>query len=166
MQDPLYHFTRTYPITSPISDLSYFLNSDMGCVYFLHSPASGLTKIGRADRLIARIRSIQSMNGETLTLIGIVFRPFAFTRGRPPEHDIERFLHDQYSEHRRHGEWFDLPDPKEVLLAVEKCIVVDLGCPVPVFTQLEKSFRKYEEWKVKDMKERRVAPIPRQARSA
>lgn len=65
-----------------------------GAVYFL--AAGDLVKIGYTVNLTYRLRDLRSTSPVELTLLGTV--PGAKYR--------EKELHKQFSEYRRHGEWF------------------------------------------------------------
>lgn len=63
-------------------------------VYFI--AGGGLIKIGVANDVRARFNSIRTMSPAPLTLLG-------FTSGSVA---LERELHERFSQHRQHGEWF------------------------------------------------------------
>ena len=78
-------------------------------VYFIHNKCTGLIKIGTSNDPLRRCRSISS-NFKTnfgiddcITLLGIKFVPSG--KGEI----AEKLYHDRFSEHRKHGEWFDIP---------------------------------------------------------
>ena len=69
--------------------------------YLIEAEGTGLVKIGKATNVDLRYRQLQRMNAARLEVFG------AF------EGDVEAYLHSQFSEHRRHGEWFYAPPIKE-----------------------------------------------------
>jgi hypothetical protein len=68
--------------------------------YVVRSPRTGLAKIGMSESPIKRLTEIQIVNAEHLSLEALVHGAW-----------IEGALHDALAEHRRHGEWFDVPCP-------------------------------------------------------
>lgn len=73
-------------------------------IYVLRCRSTGFVKIGVTCRLENRIKSIQTMCPTTLDLFR-VFTVFESVSIRS-----EKFLHAKFSEYRKHGEWFDLPE--------------------------------------------------------
>ncbi len=73
---------------------------DGGGVYFLLSPAIGLTKVGKAGNFRQRIPSIQSMNPEDLAISAVVPCAEAAT--------CEFWFHRHFNRQRVRFEWFRL----------------------------------------------------------
>ena len=69
-----------------------------GFVYIVSD--GNAVKIGRTDRLEARLHDLGNMNSRQLILLQAIETDFSI--------DCERYLHDHFSEYRLHGEWFDL----------------------------------------------------------
>jgi hypothetical protein len=69
-----------------------------GWVYFL--AGAGLIKIGWARDVRLRVREVQAMSPVELELVHQVLGSM----------DLETRLHRHFRGHRRHGEWFALPD--------------------------------------------------------
>ncbi|PHN54795.1 hypothetical protein AO286_19120 [Pseudomonas syringae] len=65
------------------------------CTYILKHPLTGLIKIGRTADVQGRIKSLQTGAGAILSTLAIIHE------------DVERELHQRFSELRRHGEWFE-----------------------------------------------------------
>jgi hypothetical protein len=65
-------------------------------VYFVRARTTGLVKIGCTSNLDGRVKELKSMSGDVLDLLGT--EPGGIAR--------ERELHRQFSDHRKHGEWF------------------------------------------------------------
>lgn len=66
-----------------------------GVVYFIE--AAGLIKIGSTSNMASRFRGIRGSSPVPVNLIGVI----------PGGNPLEGILHARFSEHRRHGEWFD-----------------------------------------------------------
>lgn len=69
-----------------------------GLVYFVRATTVGLIKIGKADCVHTRFRTLRTHSPDTLQLLGCVASDDAS--------GLERRLHVQFAEHRSHGEWF------------------------------------------------------------
>ena len=65
-------------------------------VYFVLAPSVGLVKIGRTKFIKDRFFSLQMQSPVPLELLKTV-------RGGPLD---ERQMHERFSQHRVHGEWF------------------------------------------------------------
>lgn len=72
-------------------------------VYFVRAETLRLIKIGIAKDLDSRISGLQTASPDRLALMGII-RP-----SEDPKY-LEARLHNKFSDHRAHGEWFH-PDP-------------------------------------------------------
>lgn len=72
-------------------------------VYFVRAHVVGYIKIGKADCVHTRFRTLKSQSPDTLILMGAIQTRDA-TR-------LERSLHKHFAQHRVHGEWFR-PDPE------------------------------------------------------
>ena len=73
---------------------------------YLMKDGNGFYKIGKSKNPIARESTLQSEN-PTITLIAVC------------SEDIEKHLHEQYSEKRKRGEWFSLTE-EDVSLLIEQ----------------------------------------------
>lgn len=80
---------------------------DPSAIYFVAAQNSGLIKIGVACDPVSRLRDLQVGSPERLRLLAV-------TPGTAAD---ERALHQRFSAHREHGEWFR-PAP-EVLALIE-----------------------------------------------
>lgn len=67
-------------------------------LYFIRAD-NGLMKIGRTKNLPRRLRDLQAASPLRLNVILVL----------AGSSEIEAAWHRGYAEHRRHGEWFDLP---------------------------------------------------------
>lgn len=65
-------------------------------VYFIQCQTTGLVKIGRSQDPIKRLRNLSTSSPTPLKMI-------SYGKALP---NHERELHDQFAEHRSHGEWF------------------------------------------------------------
>lgn len=74
-------------------------NDDVGYVYILACPSTGLMKIGRAADVVDRVCAIARMSGARLELVSIMSDPG----------NLEAHLHRRFAKYRKHGEWFALP---------------------------------------------------------
>lgn len=68
-------------------------------VYFIRVP-SGITKIGCTTNLENRIKGIQGMCSEPLTLLGTI--------ETPEQYKVEESLHEYFTDKQVHGEWYDV----------------------------------------------------------
>lgn len=73
---------------------------------YLMKDGNGFYKIGKSKNPIARESTLQSEN-PTITLIAVC------------SEDIEKHLHEQYSEKRKRGEWFNLTE-EDISLLIEQ----------------------------------------------
>lgn len=71
------------------------------CVYFVQAADGGLIKIGIANDLRSRLKSLQAQCPVPLRCLAAL----------PGYRELEIELHDRFSAHRRHGEWFE-PAPE------------------------------------------------------
>lgn len=69
-------------------------------VYLIGSSESPLVKIGTAQDVAARLRTLQNSSPTPLRLL------WQTEGGR----GLEAALHEQFAEYRQHGEWFNLQD--------------------------------------------------------
>lgn len=71
-------------------------SQDLQCVktYIVHSPASGLIKIGKSKDVVSRIRSLETGAGAKLSVLAVL------------DGDCESELHVKFAAIRRFGEWF------------------------------------------------------------
>jgi hypothetical protein len=67
-------------------------------VYFIRAVTVGLIKIGKADCVHTRFRTLRANSPDTLQLLGCI----ASENGN----GLERELHKRFAEHQSHGEWF------------------------------------------------------------
>ena len=67
-----------------------------GFLYFIRQGTTGLVKIGHSHDPDARLRELQTSNGESLVLLG----------SRPGTRADEAELHEVYADLRVRGEWF------------------------------------------------------------
>lgn len=79
-------------------------------VYFLQSVNDGLIKIGKAINTNVRSRGIAAMNSGPVVLLASID---GYTR-------VERFMHQKFSEHRVHHEWFRPNDELSELIGRAK----------------------------------------------
>jgi Meiotically up-regulated gene 113 len=100
-EDGVETFQKTFlaHANTPRSHAERMLKSlDVGCVYIIKSPSSGLMKIGKSRKLFQRMKTLEVSCGEKLELvlsIETLHKSF-----------IEKTLHDHYAEYRKAGEWF------------------------------------------------------------
>ena len=67
------------------------------CVYFIYAAAANLVKIGTTDgNAESRMRQIATMSPVALYVVGSI----------PGDHKVEKDLHRQFKNYRKHGEWF------------------------------------------------------------
>jgi hypothetical protein len=71
-------------------------------VYFIRG--AGLTKIGTSATVAQRLANIQACSPVDLELVRFEPLPAGVRRW------VETELHEAFHEHRRRGEWFELPD--------------------------------------------------------
>ncbi|MGA9381163.1 MAG: GIY-YIG nuclease family protein [Phormidium sp.] len=62
---------------------------------------SNLYKIGRTTNIDRRLRQLQTMNSQPLTIVKLIRCHDAIA--------TETTLHQKFKLHRRQGEWFELP---------------------------------------------------------
>ena len=74
--------------------------------YLIKDTATGLIKIGKAINVNNRLQSLQCGSASKLNVVHVF------------DADIERVLHLEFKESRKHGEWFNV-DPDAVLSFVE-----------------------------------------------
>lgn len=79
-------------------------------VYFIRATTVGLIKIGKADCVHTRFRTIRNMSPDTLQIMGCVHSEDGSA--------LERHLHERFASDRSHGEWFK-PSP-ELLQFIEE----------------------------------------------
>lgn len=85
-----------------------------GYVYFIQAFSGGPIKIGYSENPKARLASIQTSHYERLDLVGVV----------RAERRLEQRLHEDLSEWRLSGEWFEDSGPV--------CLVIEaLTAPAP-----------------------------------
>lgn len=77
-------------------------NDDFAGVYLLMSPATNLIKIGKSQRVRARLRSLMTGNPDE--------RASAFAIPADNPDALEARLHAEYADRRRCGEWFVISD--------------------------------------------------------
>lgn len=72
-----------------------------GCVYFLRR-SDGATKIGYTRKLEERLKRLNELAGERLTIVRII----------KVDHPVvaEKSAHDRFDKYRIQGEWFKLTD--------------------------------------------------------
>jgi Meiotically Up-regulated Gene 113 (MUG113) protein len=66
-------------------------------VYFIRRPSDGRIKIGYTNNVRNRLNDLRGQHGERLEILA----------REPGGKSRESVLHNQFSEHRRRGEWFD-----------------------------------------------------------
>lgn len=151
MQNPLYSFSKKYNID--YETLLAFFQFYRGGVYFLTSGSTGLTKIGRTVSLSQRIGDIQRMNAEHLVVSGVVARGYSLTElyhgiESDPLVEIEASYHLEYSEFRKHGEWFALEDVVSAITnPPTKVLSVVINAPCLEFSNLYNEYDKYRKYK-------------------
>ena len=69
-------------------------------IYFIKGESSNRIKIGVSKNVTRRFKVLQASSGEYLLLMG-------WTRGGK---DLERKIHNKFSNIRAHGEWFEQTD--------------------------------------------------------
>jgi hypothetical protein len=77
-------------------------------VYFIKGELTGLVKIGKAQNILNRLRTLQAASPDNLTILAVL-----------PNEDSDRVYHQQFDASWVHAEWFN-PTPK--LLAFIKSI--------------------------------------------
>ncbi|MFB2891978.1 GIY-YIG nuclease family protein [Aerosakkonemataceae cyanobacterium BLCC-F50] len=76
------------------------LNARDGIVYVIRAGHSNLYKIGRTTNIDRRLRQLQNMNSQPLTIVTLIRCHDAIA--------VETCLHQKFKLHRRQGEWFEL----------------------------------------------------------
>lgn len=78
---------------------SFSESNSLGYVYFLRGKTYPYIKIGKSKDLNTRVRTLETNLGK-LTILGFIYCE---------DYDLlEKKLHSQFKEKRKHGEWFDL----------------------------------------------------------
>lgn len=89
-----------------------------GCIYYIGSPESGRLKIGYTKGNPGkRLRALQTGSPSKLYLMAV----------HPGTPELERRLHQQFSDARLHGEWFDASDDLLVHLAEVCALTIALN---------------------------------------
>lgn len=70
--------------------------------YLMKNTETGLLKIGKSSNIKARIDSIECGAGAKIKLLYVI------------DGDVEKLLHDMFSQYKKHREWFDDRDGKIV----------------------------------------------------
>lgn len=68
---------------------------ELASTYIVKHPITGLIKIGRANNVGQRVKSLQTGAGAILSTLAVI------------RDDVELELHRRFSAYRRHGEWFE-----------------------------------------------------------
>lgn len=77
------------------------LNARNGIVYVIRAGQTNLYKIGRTTNIDRRLRQLQTINSQPLTIVKLIRCHDAIS--------TETCLHQKFKLHRRQGEWFELP---------------------------------------------------------
>ncbi|WP_432029851.1 GIY-YIG nuclease family protein [Streptomyces sp. 1222.5] len=93
-------------------------------VYLVGAEGLDLVKIGTTTDVDRRVRAMQTGLPLTLSVL------WTCQGGRP----LEKALHQEFQEHNRRGEWFDLTsigDPVAVVSEAARRLAPALGLPIP-----------------------------------
>lgn len=95
----LSEYDSKFDLQYPINSISISNESEKKPwkTYIIRDNDTNLVKIGKAYDIQKRIKSISSLSGRSLSLL------YSF------DFDIELKLHNEFSEFRTIGEWFDIP---------------------------------------------------------
>ena len=95
----LSEYNSRFDLQHPINSISISNESEKKPwkTYIIRDNDTNLVKIGKAYDIQKRIKSISSLSGRSLSLL------YSF------DFDIELKLHNEFSEFRTIGEWFDIP---------------------------------------------------------
>ena len=98
----LSEYNSKFDLQYPINSISISNESEKKPwkTYIIKDNDTNLVKIGKAYDIQKRIKSISSLSGRSLSLL------YSF------DFDIELKLHNEFSEFRTIGEWFDIPANK------------------------------------------------------
>lgn len=91
---------RINQITNCEFDFQPRQNVRDGIVYVIRAGQSNLYKIGRTTNISRRLRQLQTMNSQQLSVVKLIQCHDAIA--------VEKTLHQKFSLYRRQGEWFEL----------------------------------------------------------
>ncbi|WP_374825373.1 GIY-YIG nuclease family protein [Aerosakkonema sp. BLCC-F183] len=77
-------------------------NARDGIVYVIRAGQSNLYKIGRTTNIDRRLRQLQTMNSQPLSVVKLIQCHDAIA--------VETTLHQKFKPYRRQGEWFELSE--------------------------------------------------------
>lgn len=77
-------------------------NARDGIVYVIRAGQTNLYKIGRTTNIDRRLRQLQTMNSQQLSVVKLIQCHDAIA--------VETTLHQKYKSYRRQGEWFELDE--------------------------------------------------------
>ena len=97
----LISYYEAYAIITPMAGIRMEgYKTESVSTYFFKNPTTGLIKIGRSNDVKTRKQAVQCGSGVELDVLLVI------------DGDIERELHNKFSEYREHGEWFNDIDGK------------------------------------------------------
>lgn len=84
----------------PMKSQRESMNPRSGLVYIIRSGETSLYKIGRTTNIKRRLKQLQGMNGNNLTIWKLIYCHDAIA--------LETSLHQKFKSFRKQGEWFQL----------------------------------------------------------
>ena len=102
--------------------VSYDRENKWTWVYLLFNKETGLTKIGITTNIKVRKRNIENSCGTKLELLACALMEPDYS---PKATDVEKYLHECFSEKRKVGEWFSL----SVRDIIQAAMVFSCICP-------------------------------------
>ena len=100
-----YWIADDYTSTFRYKTMLYIRESKPTWIYLLFNKETGLTKIGITTNIKERKRSLQNSCGTKLELLACALMEPDYS---PMAAEIEKYLHECFSEKRKVGEWFNL----------------------------------------------------------
>lgn len=100
-----YWIADDYTSTFRYKNMLYIRESKWMWIYLLFNKETGLTKIGITTNMKERKRSLQNSCGTKLELLACALMEPDYS---PKAAEIEKYLHECFSEKRKVGEWFSL----------------------------------------------------------